>query len=234
MCPCGRTSGCGPTSPGRRRRLRTGKLHTDDPNCMLERPKSTGQTSQSSSEAVIGSSLSGSTPGRSWLTLRLARILDDSAGPKARRANADPLGASFYNGANTLQVRLPDAPAGVVRVTAPIAELDSFSTDFANAGHHFLHVSRRMLRVSTPETNGKRDFGAHPSLFAANFRFLHSDSVSSALAPLPISVSVPHSRCWSISLDDVVDTNRRTNAFCRHSQSGQEAAQWIPQLQSST
>ena len=69
---------------------------------------------------------------------------------------------SFYHRPDPLQVRLPDTPAGVVRVATPIAELDSFATDFANAGHRFLHGSRRKPRISIRGAVGKQDFHSPP------------------------------------------------------------------------
>ena len=64
----------------------------------------------------------------------LRRFLNLAA-TDAGRANTKPLGRTFDNGANRLQVQIPAALGDIVGVADLIAELRTPATHFANSCH---------------------------------------------------------------------------------------------------
>ena len=73
--------------------------------------------------------------------------LDDFAAAQAGGADAHPLGAALYFGANRAQVNIP-APAGhVMRVADGISKLRPFAADITNLCHDNSREVQNLIEV---------------------------------------------------------------------------------------
>jgi hypothetical protein len=63
------------------------------------------------------------------------RCFRDAAGPNAGGANTNLLARAIDYGANTLQIRIPAATAGIVRVADDVAKRRTLAANLAFHGH---------------------------------------------------------------------------------------------------